>query len=81
MSDLVMWQDFLGACLLLNYAVICVWFALFCLAHDRLYRLHTRWFQLSTNQFDAIHYLGIALYKIAVLMFNLVPWLALHFLY
>ena len=29
-------------------------------------------------QFDALHYAGIALYKIGILLFNLVPYIALR---
>jgi hypothetical protein len=40
--------------------------------------MHTRWFKLSVETFDAIHYAGMATYKIGVLLFNLVPLLALY---
>ena len=33
--------------LVVNYAVLLVWFAAIALAHDWVYRLHTRWFRLS----------------------------------
>ena len=67
-------------CLLLNYLILLWWFTLFSLAHDRLYHLHSRWFQLTPSQFDALHYAGMALYKVGVLLLNLVPWLALQIL-
>lgn len=68
--------DFLLWCLVVNYAVLLLWFLVFRLAHDGLYRLHTSWFGLSGTQFDAIHYSGMALYKICILVFNLVPYIA-----
>ena len=37
--------------------------------------LHGRWFRLSNEQFDTVHYAGMAVYKIGVLLFNLVPFL------
>jgi hypothetical protein len=55
-----------------------VWFLFFTLAHDWVYRFHNRWFRLSVERFDATHYLGMAIYKLAIFLFNLVPWLALH---
>jgi hypothetical protein len=61
---------------LLNYGLITIWFLAFVYAHDTLYRLHTRWYHLSPQTFDKIHYLGIALYKIGVLLLNLVPLIA-----
>ena len=43
-----------------------------------MHGLHSRWFYLSREQFDALHYAGMALYKIGILLFNLVPYIALH---
>jgi hypothetical protein len=65
-------------CTVINYGVLIWWFLAFTLAHDWLRRLHNRWFRLSAEQFDAIHYGGMAIYKIGVLLFNLVPYIALR---
>lgn len=73
-------QTVLGLCALINYGVLIAWFLCFWLAHERLHRLHGRWFQLTPDQFDAMHYLGMAIYKILILVFNLVPWIALKVL-
>lgn len=62
---------------LVNYAVLIVWFLAFVNARDRMRRLHGRWFKLPDATFDAIHYGGMAAYKIGILLFNLVPLLAL----
>ncbi|RYU57921.1 hypothetical protein EWI61_11820 [Methylolobus aquaticus] len=61
----------------LNYTVLLVWFVIFAYAHEALYRLHGRWFRLSPEAFDAIHYAAMAAYKIAIIVLNLVPYLAL----
>jgi len=66
-------------CTLFNYAILIIWFVVFTLAHDWLYRLHSRWFKLSVETFDTIHYGGLAVYKIGILLFNLAPLIALHF--
>jgi hypothetical protein len=50
----------------------------FTLAHDRVYRMHTRWFRLSPEMFDALNYAGVAVYKIGILLFFVVPLIALH---
>jgi hypothetical protein len=42
-----------------------------------MYRLHGRWFRLSAEQFDALHYAGMAIYKLGIFLFCLVPYLAL----
>ena len=60
-----------------NYALLIIWFGVFSLAHDSIYRLHSRWFSLSVETFDTIHYASMALYKIGVLMLNVAPLVAL----
>jgi hypothetical protein len=64
-------------CVGINYVVILVWFGLFVYAHDWMYRLHTRWFKLSVETFDALHYAGLSIYKIGIILLNLVPLVAL----
>lgn len=73
-------KDVLLWCLGINYGVLLVWFGVFVSAHDWMYRLHTRWFKLSLETFDALHYAGLSIYKIGVLLFNLVPLIALYLL-
>ena len=65
-------------CTFLNYALLLVWFLLFALPHNRLYRLWARWFRLTLEQFDAINFTGIVLYKAGILLLNLVPYVALR---
>ncbi len=71
-------RSFLLWCLGINYGILMLWFVAFTLAHDSLYRLHARWFRISVEQFDSAHYTAMAIYKIGVLLLNLVPYLALR---
>jgi hypothetical protein len=59
--------------LVINYGILLIWFAAFTLAHDRIYRLHNRWFAVSRETFDALHYGGMSVYKIGTLLLNLAP--------
>ena len=68
----------LAWCTLINWALLIWWFLFLTLAHDWTYRFHSRWFKLSVEKFDSIHYAGLALFKTAVIVFNLVPYLALR---
>jgi hypothetical protein len=43
-----------------------------------MYRLHSRWFQVSRETFDALHYAGMTIYKVGILLFNLVPLIAAY---
>jgi len=70
-------REFFLWCTAINYVIVLTWFAVFTFAHDWLYRLHSRWFRIPAERFDAIHYAGMAFYKIGVLLLNLVPYLAL----
>jgi len=65
-------------CVGLNYAVLFIWFAVFVFANDWMFRMQGRWFKLSVETFDAIHYSGLAVYKIGIICFNLVPLVALY---
>jgi hypothetical protein len=64
-------------CVGLNYLVLLIWAGVFVFAHDWMFRLHSHWFRLSVETFDAIHYAGLAVYKIGILLLNLVPLAAL----
>ena len=65
-------------CVGINYGILLVWFGAFIYAHDWMYRMHTRWFKLSIETFDAINYTGIAIYKIGIMLLNLVPLVAIY---
>ena len=69
------------ASLAINYGILLVWFSVFALAHEWLYRLHTRWFRIPAESFDAMHYMGMAVYKIGIILFNLVPLIAAAIVY
>ena len=63
-------KEILLWCLGLNYAILIIWFGVFIFAHDWIYRMHSRWFKLSIETFDAIHYAGLAVYKIGIILYS-----------
>jgi hypothetical protein len=65
-------------CAVINYGILLAWFWFFILAHDWLYLFHSRWFHLSVEQFDMLHYAGMSVFKLGILLLNVVPWIALH---
>jgi hypothetical protein len=73
-------KEILLWCVGLNYTVLLIWFGVFVFAHDWMYGLHGRWFKLSVETFDAIHYAGLAVYKIGIFLLNLVPLIVLYFI-
>ena len=72
--------NFLLWCAIINYGLLLWWFLLFTLAHDWLYGLTGRWFPLRVEQFDALNYAGMMIFKIGIILLNLVPYVALRIL-
>ena len=70
-------RTLLGWCAVINCGVLLVWSLAFVFARGFIYRMHTRWFRISEERFDAIHYTMMGYYKLAVFLFNLVPYLVL----
>jgi hypothetical protein len=64
---------FLGGILLLT-----VWFLCLVLAGDCIYQLHSRWFAIPRQAFDTLHYALMAVTKIAIILFFLLPWIAIR---
>lgn len=75
---LEMIRSMLAWCAVIDLGMLVLWFLLFTMAHDWLYRLHGKWFRMGREAFDAIHYKGMAFFKIGIVIFNLAPYLALR---
>jgi len=72
--------NFFMWCLIVNAIFFVLWFVVFLAAGDTIYRIHARWFDISREKFASIHYRLMAQYKLAILVLNFVPWLALRIL-
>lgn len=72
--DLV--KEVLLWCIVINYAVLFLWFGAFVFAHGWMLKLHGRWLRMSEERFNGIHCLGMTVYKSGILLFNLVPYIA-----
>ena len=70
-------RKFLLWCTVIDYGILLAWFLVFVFAHDWIQRIHGRWFRLSSDQFDAVHYAVMAIFKIGIILFNLVPFVVL----
>jgi hypothetical protein len=71
-------RSVLAWCAVINIGLLLWWFLFFAVAHDWTYRFHSIWFNLSVDKFDTIHYAGMALFKMGIILFNLVPYFALR---
>ena len=68
----------LAWCSTINIGLLLWWFLFIALAHDWVYRMHSKWFNIPVEKFDAIHYAGISFFKLSIFLFNLVPYFALR---
>jgi hypothetical protein len=76
--ELEMIRAFFAWCSVINMGLLLLWAMFFMFAHDWTYRIHSKWFNMPIDKFDTMHYAGIALFKMGVLLFNLVPYFALR---
>ena len=71
-------RDTFAWCSVINIGLLLWWFLFIALAHDWVYRMHSKWFKIPVEKFDTIHYAGITFFKISIFLFNLVPYFALR---
>jgi len=64
-------------CTILNVALLLLWTLLLLAAPDLVYRIQRRWFPITRETFTVVMYSFLGLFKIVVIVFNVVPWLAL----
>lgn len=67
----------LGWLSFINYTVLVVWFLALIFARDLIYNIHTRLFNISSQNFDLIHYCLIGSYKLFILVFFISPYIVL----
>ena len=71
LTTFFMWCTIINVGLLLFLALIYV------LVPNLAYRLQSRWIPISRETFDVVFYAFIGFFKVVVLVFNVVPWIAL----
>ncbi len=71
-------SSLLGWCTVINTGILLLWSLIFILAHDWMFGMHTRWFKLTEERFDEIHYKSMTFFKLSIFLFNLTPYLALQ---
>lgn len=62
----------------LNMGILLWWLLFLTLAHDWVYKMHSKFVPVSREHFDAIHYAGMTFYKICIFTFFIVPYLTLR---
>jgi len=67
-------------CFFAGAIFLLIWFLLFLSAHDWIYGIHSRWFDITKQQFGMVHYFGMAMTKIFILLAFLMPYIFLRIL-
>jgi hypothetical protein len=62
----------------INYGVLALWVVLTLFASGWMQRYCSRWYGVSADHFYAINFAGIVFFKSAVILFNLVPLIAVY---
>ena len=75
--DLQTLTSFFMWCTILSCGLMALWASIFTLAPGLVYRMQSRWFPLSREAFDTFFYGFLGMFKIFVIIFNAVPWVAL----
>lgn len=64
-------------CTIINLGLFAYWVAACLLVPDVVYRMQVRFFPVPRETWDVAVFAFLGLFKVVVVVFNLVPWLAL----
>lgn len=76
--ELVEIRAALGWCTIINMGFLLFWALCFLFCRSFIHRVHGRMFEISAPTMNSIHYSGMFFFKILIIVFNLVPYLALR---
>jgi hypothetical protein len=76
--DLETIRTMLAWCTVIDIIALGGWGGFFMFGRDFVYRLHSRWFPMPVEQFVALHYGGLLILKVCMIVFHLGPYLALR---
>ena len=62
---------------LFGLAFLLLWFLLYLIAPEWMFDMNVRWFNIDKRDFELINYFGIGFVKIVILLFFLLPYLAI----
>ena len=62
---------------LFGLAFLLLWFLLYLIAPAWMFEMNARWFNIGKRDFDLINYFGMGFLKISIILFFLLPYLAI----
>lgn len=75
--DIQMLTRFFMWCTILNLGLMTISSLILAFAGDFVYKIHSKWFPMPRETFNVVLYSLVQIYKIIVLIFNVVPWAVL----
>ncbi len=75
--DIFFLREFFKWCSIINVSLLFFSFFMCVLFRGFIHKIHRVWFKLSDEQLDASLYRILGIYKILIIVFNLVPYGAL----
>ena len=73
-------REMLGWCSLINVVLMMVSWFIMLSARAWAYGIHSKWFPITETQFNMAIYCFFGLYKVLIIVFNIVPWIVTSFL-
>lgn len=64
-------------CTIINGAFLVLWSIMFLLVSDFVYRMHSKWFPMPRETFNVVIYSFLGLFKMIIIVFNAIPYVAL----
>ena len=74
--DIIVVKTFFMWCTIINALLLFISFLVCAYAGDWVYGIQSKLFPISKETFNVAFYSFLALYKILVMVFNFVPWIA-----
>jgi len=75
--DIQILTSFFMWCTIINVGMLLFLGLIYLLAPNLVFRLQSRWIPISRETFDVVFYSFVGFFKVIVLVFNVVPWIAL----
>ena len=64
-------------CTIINIGLLLISWLFFWTGSGWIYKMHSKWFKISQEQFHAICYSILAFWKISIFLFSIIPYIAL----
>ena len=68
----------LGRSAVVNMGILIAWWLAFVFAREMMFKMPMRWFKVSEEPFNEMHYTMVGYLKLTAILFTVVPYLVLR---